>query len=640
MIDTTTSAHTELGDLDLHLLGEGTHRRLHHVLGAHPAPPGAGRRGTTFAVWAPNARNVTVVVDHAVPDVAPSFVPLEPVRSSGVWTATDPGTSVGDRYHLRILGSDGVVTDRADPFAERSAGGRWAVVDLARHVWGDDEWLTTRAAGGPARCSVYEVHLGSWGRTVGASGRFPTYAELGPALADHAEAHGFTHVELLPVMEHPFYGSWGYQTTGYFAPTARYGTPDDLRAMVDHLHRRGIGVILDWVPSHFATDDDALVRFDGTHLFEHADPRQGHHPDWGSAIFNYGRNEVRAFLVSSAISWIERYHVDGIRVDAVASMLYLDYSRREGEWIPNAHGGRENLEAIGFLRGLNDAVHEEYPGVLTVAEESTAWPGVTASSDGGGLGFDRKWDMGWMHDTLQYLRRDAVHRRWHHRELTFRSMYANSERFVLPLSHDEVVHGKGSLLNKQSGDRWQQFANLRSLYGLQWTTPGSPLLFMGGELAVDREWDHESTLDWSLHDAPAHSGVRRWVAELNALCAAMPALWRWDDRPDGFEWVVADDESQSVVAYLRHGHTDEAPVLVVANLTPAVRDDYRIGVPPVTGSWIELLSSDDERFGGSGVTATGLLACDDRPAHGSATSIGLTLGPLSVSMFSPTPPTG
>jgi 1,4-alpha-glucan branching enzyme len=412
--------------------------------------------------------------------------------------------------------------------------------------------------------------------------------------------------------------------------------------MIDRLHQRGIGVILDWVPSHFATDGDALVRFDGTHLYEHADPRQGHHPDWGSAIFNYGRNEVRSFLLSSAMSWLERYHADGLRVDAVASMLYLDYSRQAGEWIPNAEGGRTNLEAIAFLRQMNDAIHDEYPDVLTIAEESTAWPGVTAPTAQGGLGFDLKWDMGWMHDTLSYLSHEPVHRSWHHNDLTFRAMYAHTEQFVLPLSHDEVVHGKGSLLGKQPGDLWQKFANLRVLYGLQWTTPGVPLMFMGGELAATREWDHESTLDWSLHDAPGHEGVRLWVAALNRLSVDLPALWRLDDRVEGFRWAVADDSRQSVVAFVRFGDVGDVPVLVVANLTPEVRHDYRIGVPEradggsdAGGPWAEVLSSDAGEFGGAGIVAGAPVIATDDPAHGFDHSIAVTLAPLAVQVFTP-----
>ena len=428
--------------------------------------------------------------------------------------------------------------------------------------------------------SIYEVHLGSWGRIVTPGKRFPTYDELADPLADHVLAHGFTHVELLPVMEHPFYGSWGYQTTGYFAPTARYGRPEELMTMVDRLHQRGVGVIFDWVPSHFPTDAHGLARFDGTHLYEHADPRQGYHPDWTSAIFNYGRREVRSFLISSALCWLDRYHADGLRVDAVASMLYLDYSRKEGEWIPNRFGGRENLEATAFLKQLNDAVAEEFADAITIAEESTAWPMVTGATAHGGLGFAFKWDMGWMHDTLAYVRREPVHRRFHHDEVTFRSVYAFTERFVLPLSHDEVVHGKGSMIGKMPGDEWQRFANLRMLYGMMWMQPGKKLLFMGGELATYREWNHDATLDWSLHDAPRHAGIRLWLAALNDVYRSEPALWRGDTDPDGFQWIIGDDDRHSIFAWLRIDPTGEAaPLMAVVNATPAVHHGYRMGVP-------------------------------------------------------------
>ena len=547
----------------------------------------------------------------------------------------------GERYKFRIRASDGEVIDKADPFARRAEvpPATASVVDDGVHEFRDHDWMARRAqladGGAAAPCSVYEVHLGSWGRTLAAEGRFPNYRELGASLGQHAAAHGFTHVELMPVMEHPFYGSWGYQVTGFFAPTSRYGRPADLMAMVDALHGEGIGVIFDWVPSHFPTDRHGLARFDGTHLFEHADPRKGHHPDWDSAIFNYGRNEVRSFLISSALHWIEQFHADGLRVDAVASMLYLDYSRRAGEWIPNRYGGRENLEAIDFLRQLNDAVAAEAPGVAVIAEESTAFPGVTAPTQDGGLGFSSKWDMGWMHDTLSYLRRDPAYRRWHHNELTFRSVYAFSERYTLPLSHDEVVHGKGSLLDQMPGDRWQQLANLRLLYGDQWTQPGAKLLFMGGELAPERDWSHEATLDWSLHDRPGHEGVRRWIRALNELYRSRPALHASDHDPSSFEWVVGDDDLNSVVAYLRRADTEEGrdQVLVVLNATPTPHSGYRIGVP-VEGDWTVLLDGDATEFGGSGyrdVQGAGAVV-PTRPGelHGHTDVLELTIGPLST----------
>ena len=615
---------------------EGTERRAQRVLGAH-----AGPDATTFAVWAPNARAVSVVGDRNGWNEAAD--PLEPVGDSGVWAGRLEGVGPGDRYKFRIRAPGGELLDKADPFARRAEvpPATASVVDAGTHVFGDADWLAQRArlaerrVGELAPCSIYEVHLGSWGRTLAAEGRFPGYRELGRSLGQHAAAHGFTHVELMPVMEHPFYGSWGYQVTGYFAPTARYGDPADLMAMVDGLHGEGIGVIFDWVPSHFPTDAHGLARFDGTHLFEHADPRLGHHPDWDSAIFNYGRNEVRSFLVSSALHWIEQFHADGLRVDAVASMLYLDYSRGEGEWIPNRHGGRENLEAIDFLRQLNDAVAAEAPGVAVIAEESTAFPGVTAPTEHGGLGFTSKWDMGWMHDTLSYLRRDPVHRSWHLGELTFRAVYAFSERYTLPLSHDEVVHGKGSLLDQMPGDRWQQLANLRLLYGDQWTQPGAKLLFMGGELAPERDWSHEATLDWSLHDEPGHEGVRRWVAALNELYRSRSALHASDDDPQSFAWVVADDARNSVIAYLRTAETRDGVdrVLVVLNATPSPHASYRIGVP-VAGDWQVLLDGDAAQFGGSGyreaMGGASEVATVAEPSHGHPQLLDLTIGPLST----------
>ncbi len=499
-----------VGEMDLHLFNEGTHRHLHNILGAHP-----DATGTWFAVWAPNAAAIDVLGDFD----GWTGQRLQPIGMSGIWSGHVPEAVTGQSYRYAVTTHYGERMEKADPVgaATNEPPSTSSVIADLGHDWDDDEWMASR---GPhlladAPISIYEVHLGSWGRHAEPGRRFARYDEIADPLAEHVLAHGFTHVELLPIMEHPFYGSWGYQTTGYFAPTARYGTPQDLMRMVDRLHQRGVGVIFDWVPSHFPNDPHGLARFDGTHLYEHADPRQGYHPDWTSAIFNYGRREVRSFLISSALAWLDRYHVDGLRVDAVASMLYLDYSRADGEWIPNRLGGRENLDAIDFLRQLNDAIHEEFPDAATFAEESTAWPMVTGPTAHGGLGFSYKWDMGWMHDTLQYSRREPVHRRFHHDEITFRGVYAFTERYVMPLSHDEVVHGKGSLLGKMPGDEWQRFANLRLLYGLMWSQPGKKLLFMGGELATPSEWNHEATLDWSLHDAPLHDGVRRWITALN-----------------------------------------------------------------------------------------------------------------------------
>ena len=619
----------EPGELDLHLFNEGTHRHLHRVFGAQP-----GLGGSRFTVWAPNARAVRVVGSFESHETD-----LHPLASSGVWTGWVDGASIGTSYHFELTTRDGAVLRKSDPFASATVeppATESLIADL-HHDWGDDDWMGGRGAriALDAPVSVYEVHLGSWGRRVGDGRRFPRYHELADPLADHVLAHGFTHVELLPIMEHPFYGSWGYQTTGYFAPTARHGSPTDLMRMIDRLHQRGVGVILDWVPSHFPTDPHGLARFDGTHLYEHADERQGFHPDWKSAIFNYGRNEIRAFLISSAIHWLERYHVDGLRVDAVASMLYLDYSRSAGEWIPNRYGGRENLDAIHFLRTLNEAVYDEFPDVATFAEESTAWPMVSRPTYVGGLGFGYKWDMGWMHDTLQYLQLDPVHRRWHHGDITFRSVYAASEHYVLPLSHDEVVHGKGSLLGKMPGDEWQQFANLRLLYGMQWAQQGKKLLFMGGELATRSEWNHESTLDWSLHDAPCHAGVRRLVTDLNRLYADEPALHRGDSDARGLRWIEGADAEQSVYAFARVDPTGGGrTVIAVCNATPMPRHNYRIGVP-VAGRWCELLNTDADEYGGSGVGNHGGATTVPVDSHGFHQSIVLTLPPLGVLMLAP-----
>ena len=614
------------GELDLHLFNEGTHRRIFDVLGAHPDD-----RGCWFSVWAPNASRVDVVGDfHGWQQP----IALERLATSGVWSGYVAGAEVGHGYRFGVTTSDGRRFERSDPvaaatFEPPSTASR--IADL-RYDWQDGRWTGERAATitSDAPISIYELHLGSWGRVATPGRRFPRYDELADPLADHVLSHGFTHVELLPVMEHPYYGSWGYQVTGYFAPTARYGTPVELMGMIDRLHERGVGVLLDWVPSHFPMDEHALFRFDGTYLYEHADPRQGYHPDWKSAIFNYGRPEVRSFLVSSAISWLDRYHADGLRVDAVASMLYLDYSRGEGQWIPNRHGGRENLAAIDFLKQCTTAITEEFPDTTTFAEESTAWPHVTGAVADGGLGFGFKWDMGWMHDALQYVGRETVHRRYHHDELTFRSVYAFAERYVLPLSHDEVVHGKGSLLGKMPGDEWQRFANLRMLYGTMWAQPGKKLLFMGGELGTTAEWAHEGMLDWGLHDAQENSGVRRLVADLNATYQQEGALHRGDSDPAGFRYVVGDDDTHSVFAWLRLDPTGASPtVLVVVNATPAVHYGYRVGVPG-SGEWTEILNTDATDYGGSGVGNLGVVRTEDQQWHGFPQSLALTVPPLSA----------
>jgi 1,4-alpha-glucan branching enzyme len=621
------------GPLDLHLFNEGRHRRIHDFLGGHLLPGG----GATFAVWAPNARAVSVVHDGNGWQTGSD--PLEPVGTSGVWAGAVDDAGAGTRYKYRIEGTGGVAADKADPvgFAGEMPPATASVLADLSYRWGDASWIRSRSERplDSQPVAVYEVHLGSWQRA--ADGSYLGYGELGRRLAEHAGGLGFTHVELLPVMEHPYYGSWGYQASGFFAPTARYGSPTGLMELVDTLHQDGIGVILDWVPSHFATDAFSLGELDGTHLYEHADPRLRTHPDWGSYEFDYARHEVRSFLVSSACFWLDRYHADGLRVDAVASMLYRDYSRGPGEWVPNRYGGREDLDAIEFLRQCNDAIHEEVPGAVVIAEESTAWPRVSGPVAGGGLGFDAKWDMGWMHDTLSHLSRDPIHRRYHHGEMTFRGLYAFSERFVLPLSHDEVVHGKGSLLRKMPGDEWQRFANLRLLFGCQYLQPGKKLLFMGSELAPWSEWDHESALPFELLDQPLHGGVARLVGDLNRLYRELPALHRHDFEPAGFSWVVPDDVDNDVLAWLRHSHDqerDHGHVLAVVNLTPIVRQDYRVGVP-VGGAWDEILNTDAGVYGGSGVGNLGRVeACDDA-AHGYPASLHLTLPPLGLVLLAP-----
>jgi 1,4-alpha-glucan branching enzyme len=547
------------------------------------------------------------------------------------------GLGRGARYKYRITSRyGGHRVDKADPYGvlhevpPQTASRVWSL----EHTWDDDAWMAQRAARDVhvAPMAIYEVHLGSWRRSPETPHLPLGYRELARPLAEYASELGFTHVELLPIMEHPFYGSWGYQITGYFAPTSRYGTPQDLMYLVDTLHQHGVGVILDWVPSHFPTDAHGLGFFDGTHLYEHGDPRQGFHPDWQSFIFNYGRNEVRSFLLSNALFWLERYHADGLRVDAVASMLYLDYSRRPGEWVANRHGGREDLDAIDFLRQLNERVYELRPGVHTTAEESTAWPGVSRPTYLGGLGFGFKWDMGWMHDTLDYLAHDPVHRKFHHTALTFRGLYAASENFVLPLSHDEVVHGKGSVIRKMAGDDWQRYANLRLLFGYMWTLSGKKLLFMGGELAQEREWNHDASLDWHLLDEPAHRGVQHWVRDLNAAYRSTPALHERDSDPEGFAWVDCSDAQQSTLVYLRRAHDPSELVVVACNFTPVPRHGFRIGVP-VPGWWNELLNSDAEPYGGSGQGNFGGLASEPVAWHGQPHSLVITLPPLGLVVF-------
>ena len=614
-------------DLDIHLFREGTHGRLYRCLGCRLGPGGEGAR---FGVWAPNAREVSVIGDWN--GWNPQADPLSPrADGSGIWEGEVAGVRSGHAYKFRIASKEaGHVAEKADPFADfaecppKTASRAWSL----DYAWGDGEWMASRGRRNAldAPMSVYEVHVGSWRRK---DGGFLGYREFAHQLAQHVLETGFTHVELMPVTEHPFYGSWGYQTTGYFAPTARYGTPQDFMYLVDHLHRNGIGVILDWVPSHFPADAHGLAFFDGTHLYEHADPKQGFHPEWNSSIFNYGRNEVRSFLLSSALFWLDKYHVDGLRVDAVASMLYLDYARKDGEWIPNRYGGRENLEAITFLRALNESVYRDHPDCFTVAEESTAWPMVSRPTYLGGLGFGLKWNMGWMHDTLAYFKEDPVHRKYHHGRLTFSLIYAFNENFALPLSHDEVVHGKGSLIGKMPGDAWQQFANLRALYGYMWGHPGKKLLFMGGEFGQRREWTHDGELEWWVCERPEHEGVRRWIADLNRVYRDQPALWQVDFSHEGFEWIDANDAEESMIAFLRKPKGGGALVAVACNLTPLPRENFVLGVPRA-GAWRELLNSDAKVYGGAGWGNLGAVEAAPLPAHGRPYSLTLTLPPLST----------
>lgn len=618
---------------DFHYLNEGTHARLYNALGAHPSSRN-GEAGVHFAAWAPNAARVSVVGDFNGWKTEAS--PLEAQGSSGVWAGFLERVAQGTRYKYHVVSQHGEFeVDKADPFgfaAEESPNTASVVCDLG-YRWGDADWMASRGGrnGHDSPISIYEMHLGSWARNAEKAGRrdsWLSYRELAPLLADYLIERGFTHVEFLPVMEHPFYGSWGYQTLGYFAPTSRYGAPQDFMYLIDTLHQAGLGVILDWVPSHFPSDEHGLVYFDGTHLFEHSDPRQGFHPDWDSYIFNYGRNEVRSFLTSSAFFWLDKYHVDGLRVDAVASMLYLDYSRSDGEWVPNRFGGRENLEAISFLRSLNEAIYREFPDVQIMAEESTAWPMVSKPTYVGGLGFGMKWDMGWMHDSLDYMSREPVHRKFHHGTLTFRMIYAFNENFVLPLSHDEVVYGKRSLFEKMPGDDWQKRANLRLLYGYMFAQPGKKLLFMGGEFGQRAEWDHESQLEWRRLDDPAHAGIAKWLSDLNRAYKDEPALHAFDCDPSGFEWIDASDSEQSVVSFLRKA-ADAEPVVVACNFTPLPRANYLVGVP-LSGRWREILNSDSKDYAGSGQGNFGGVDANPVAVHGRPYSVTLVLPPLGV----------
>ncbi len=620
-----------LTGFDLHLFNEGNHSHLYRKLGAHPMVV-EGAPGTYFAVWAPNAEQVFVMGDFN--DWNKSRHPLRSREQSGIWEGFLPGVGQGTSYKYYVVSRhNGYRVDKADPFAifnEKPPQTASIIWDLA-YEWGDGEWVKQRrqrnALSSPI--SIYEVHLGSWMRVQDEGDRPGSYRELALKLAAYVKRMGFTHVELLPVMEHPFYGSWGYQMTGYFSPSSRYGTPQDLMYFVDHLHQNGIGVILDWVPSHFPSDEHGLAYFDGTNLYEHSDLRQRVQPDWASYVFNFGRHEVRSFLLSSGIFWLDTYHADGLRVDAVASVLYLDYSRREGEWIPNEYGGRENLNAIQFLRRLNEEVYKNHPDVQSIAEESTAWPMVSRPTYVGGLGFGMKWDMGWMHDTLEYMRQDPVHRKYHHNDLTFRMLYAFTENFTLPLSHDEVVHGKGSLLGRMSGDDWQKFANLRLMFGYMFTQPGKKLLFMGGEFGQWNEWYHERSLDWHLLGYPPHQGIQKWVEDLNRAYRNEPPLHELDNDPAGFEWIDCSDADNSVLVFLRKAKSSGDLILVACNFTPVPRANYRVGAP-CGGFWTEILNSDATIYGGSGCGNGDGIEAAPIPMHGRHWSLNLTLPPLAT----------
>ncbi len=624
-----------LTDYDLHLWMEGSHHRAWEKMGAHLAEV-KGEKGTRFAVWAPNARRVSVVGDFN--EWKEGAHSLSTRGDSGIWEGFIPHVKQGDLYKYAVESQhNGYKVQKADPFGfaceirPQTASVVW---DLSGYDWQDAEWMAHRkeknALNSPV--SIYEVHLGSWMRVAEEENRWLTYRELAPKLAQYAAEMGFTHVELLPVTEHPFDGSWGYQTVGYYAPTSRFGTPQDFMFLVDTLHQHNIGVILDWVPAHFPTDEHGLGYFDGTHLYEHADPRQREHQDWGTYIFNYGRVEVSNFLISNALFWLEKYHIDGLRVDAVASMLYLDYSREEGGWIPNAYGGRENLEAIEFLKRFNAVVYQEFPDAMIFAEESTSWPMVSRPTYLGGLGFGYKWNMGWMHDTLTYMSKDPIHRRYHHNHLTFSLLYAFHENFVLPFSHDEVVHGKGSMMGKMSGDDWQKFANLRLLYGYMFTHPGKKLLFMGCEFGQWAEWNHDKSLDWHLLEYASHDGLRRWVRDLNTLMRGEPSLFELDSDPSGFQWIDCNDTEQSTLVFMRRAR-DSGEVSVCAfNFTPVPRHNYRVGVP-FSGYWREMINSDAPLYGGSGQGNMGGVESVPVAAHGHFQSINITIPPLGMVVF-------
>jgi 1,4-alpha-glucan branching enzyme len=623
-----------LTSFDLHLFNEGGHNRLYQKMGAHITVVD-GFPGTYFAVWAPDAERISVVGDFN--GWNPDSHPMTPRDGSGVWECfvRDLGKGAIYKYHIRSRFHMYRV-NKADPYGyhHETPPRTGSIIWDLDYQWGDEEWMRLRHKRNAfdAPMSVYEVHIGSWMRNEAEGNRWFSYRELAPKLAAYVNELGFTHVEFMPIMEHPYYASWGYQVTGYFAPSSRFGTPQDFMYLVDYLHQHGIGVILDWVPSHFPNDQHGLAYFDGTHLYEHADPRKGFHPDWKSAIFNYGRNEVRAFLISNAMFWLDVYHIDGLRMDAIASMLYLDYSRKQGEWIPNMYGGRENLEAVSLLQRVNHDAYQEFPDIQTIAEESTAWPMVSRPTYIGGLGFGMKWDMGWMHDTLKYFSQDPIHRKYHHNKLTFRGLYAFTENFTLPLSHDEVVHGKGSLIGKMAGDYWQKFANLRLLFGYMFTQPGKKLLFMGGEIGQWKEWNHDGTVDWLLLTFPSHNGIKRWVSDLNAFYRGEPAMHEYDFSPAGLRWIDADDNVNSVLCYMRYGKDENAPLVICCNFTPVPRRGYRIGVPK-PGKWREVLNSNAAIYGGTDEGNCGGVETDPIPNHGHEQSVLLNLPPLGMVVF-------
>jgi len=618
-----------LGEMDLHLLAEGRHEELWRILGAHVRTLDSvfgSVTGTAFAVWAPNALGIRVVGDFNFWDGTGH--PMRSLGNSGVWELFIPDVHAGTRYKYEVLGRDGTWRTKADPvaFSAEHPPATASVVFESRYSWNDAEWMTQRAQQDPhtGPMAIYEVHLGSWRPGL-------SYLELAEQLVDYVTDTGFTHVELLPISEHPYGPSWGYQVSGYFAPTSRFGDPDQFRALVDRLHQAGIGVLIDWVPAHFPKDEWALARFDGTCLYEHPDPQRGEHPDWGTYVFDFGRAEVRNFLVSNALYWLEEFHVDGLRVDAVASMLYLDYSRNEGEWSPNQHGGRENLDAVQFLQEMNATVYKRVPGAVTIAEESTAWPGVTTPTYAGGLGFGFKWNMGWMHDSLEYVGRDPIHRKYHHNDMTFSLMYAYSERFVLPLSHDEVVHGKGSLIARMPGDRWQALANLRAYLAFMWAHPGKKLLFMGGEFAQSEEWSSERGLDWWLLQFAEHEGVWRAVCDMNRTYREHPALWQRDHEPTGFEWIDAGDADSNTFTFLRWDLRGDC-VAVVVNLSPVPRTDARLGLP-WAGPWTEILNTDSSIYGGSGLGNLGEVVATEEPWNGRLASASIAIPPLAACYF-------